>query len=347
MAEAVHTSAREAQPELTGVRRAAILLLVLGEKAAGEVFRHLPPADVERLTKEISEIDYVSQETADQVLADYQKLAESQSRVLRGGPQYAERLLVKAFGEVGSKRLLEQAIPPGAAGTEVDALRRSDPQQLAKFIQGEQPQTIALLLAHLGVKSATALLSLLPIETRTAVVERLARTRHLSAEMVQKISWVLRRKLEAMGTPEERHAFGGLNAVADILNQMSPENSKAILESIEQSNPELALAIRNVLFTFEDLLTVPESGLRELLKRVDKKTLAVALKGASPDLRGHIFKTMSSRAAEMLKEDMDVLGPMRAREVAQAQQEIVAVARQMEAEGQLSLRSEGEDAYVV
>jgi flagellar motor switch protein FliG len=335
-------------PKPSGLRKAAVLMVVLGDKVASNIFRHLPQADVQRLTKEIAQLDYVSQETILQTLEEYEKLTLAQEYPTRGGPAYAEKLLVQAFGEGSAQRLLEQATAaPETAAKELLALRNSDPEQLAKFVQGEHPQTIALIVAHVGQKCAASLLALLSQETRIQVLERLARMRQLSPEVIRKVSLALQKKIAALGTPETCITAGGVEAVAALLNHMDPQSSKIILEGIEHDDPNLALAIRNVLFTFEDFLTVPETSLREVIAHVEKKTLAVALKGSSEDLRNHIFKTMSSRAVEMLKDDINALGPMRSRDVARAQQEIVEAARQLEAQGKLALKSEGEDEYVV
>jgi flagellar motor switch protein FliG len=335
-------------PKPTGLRKAAVLMVVLGDKVASNIFRHLPQAEVQRLTKEIAELDHVSQETALQTLEEYKKLTVAQEYPTQGGPAYAEKLLAQAFGEASAQRLLERATSaPETGSAELGALRNADPEQLAKFVQGEHPQTIALIVAHVGQKCAVSLLALLPPETRVHVLERLARMRQLSPEVIRKVSLALHKKIAALGTPETCITSGGVDAVATLLNHMDPQSSKTILESIEQADANLALAIRNVLFTFEDFLTVPEASLREVVGHVDKKTLAVALKGSSEDLRNHIFKTMSSRAVEMLKDDINALGPMRSRDVARAQQEIVEAARQLEAQGKLALKSEGEDEYVV
>jgi flagellar motor switch protein FliG len=335
-------------PKPTGLRKAAVLMVVLGDKVASNIFRHLPKGDVQRLTKEIAELDNVSQETALQTLQEYKKLTLAQESPNQGGPAYAEKLLVQAFGEGSARRLLEQVTAGPETGTaELGALRNAEPEQLAKFVQGEHPQTIALIVAHVEHKCATSLLALLPQETRVHVLARLARMRQLSPEVVRKVSLALHKKIAALGTPETSITSGGIEAVATLLNHMDPQSSKTILESIEQDDPNLALAIRNVLFTFEDFLTVPETSLREVIAHVEKKTLAVALKGSSEDLRNHIFKTMSSRAVEMLKDDISALGPMRSRDVARAQQEIVEASRQLEAQGKLTLKSEGEDEYIV
>lgn len=334
--------------KLNGTRKAAILLITLGDKAASEVLRCLPSSEVQRITAAISEIDYVSYETSMQVLEEFNKLLTAQEYLTLGGPEYAEKLLEKAFGDSEAKLLLNQALH----GQEIKALdlsdlSRSDPHQLVKLIEDEQPQTLALILAHLGSKIGSSLLTLLPEEIRASIMERLARMGQLSGETVQRVLLGLQGKFQSMGRQDNRFAYGGATAVAGILNEMDPTQSKTILETFEQNDPNLALAIRDAMFTFEDLLTVPEKSIREGLGAIDKKTLAVALKGVSEDLKDHIFKCMSSRAVEMLKEDMESLGPMRVRDVAKAQSEIVNALRQLESEGKITLRSEEEDAFVV
>ncbi len=232
------------------------------------------------------------------------------------------------------------------SASKLDSLQKADPQQLAKFLQGEHPQTIALIMAHLDPKQASALLMKLTEETRAAAVKRLAELRHFSPEMAQKVSVVLHRRLQALGE-QSRRAYAGFKGVADLLNRMDPASGKVILELIERDDAKLAMSIRNLMFTFDDLLGVPEVGIRELLAQLDKKTLAQALKGASNQLRDHLFKSMSSRAVDMLKEDMESLGPVRAKDVTKAQQECVAVARKLESQGKIQLKQENEDELVV
>jgi flagellar motor switch protein FliG len=332
---------------LTGVRKAAILLVLLGDEAASLVYRNLPQEEIQKLTEEISELEYISPQLAGQVLQEFHRLTMTQEYLSQGGSEYAKQLLVRAFGEEGAKHLLEEVLQyQEARAATLDSLQRADPQQLVKFVEGEHPQTIALILAHMGVRSASALLLLLPEKTRAEVVRRLAEMHQFSPEMVQKISLVLNKKLTALGE-QNRRAYGGIKAVSDMLNRVEPDVAKTILENIEQDDPNLALSIRNLMFTFEDLLAVPESSIRDLLSHIDKKTLALALKGASEELKNHFYKTMSSRAAQMLQEDMEALGPVRARQVTQAQQEIVQQARKLEADGKLTLKSFGDDAYVV
>lgn len=329
-----------------GVRKAAILLVILGEEAATQIYRRLPSADIELLTQEIAGLPSVDGETVLSVLEEFERLITGGDSLARGGKDYANKLLIKVYGEEGAKELLHQvSLTAEMSATKLDSLRKADPQQLAKFIEGEHPQTIALILAHLEAKQASTLLMRLPEELRAEAIKRLAQLRQFSPEMAQRVSLVLHKRLEALGE-QSRRAYAGLRGVADVMNRLEINTAKTILEGIEKEDPKLALSIRNLMFTFEDLLTVPEAGVRELLGQMDKKTLATALRGASEELKNYVFKSMSSRAVEMLKEDMEVLGPVKSKDVHKAQLEAVAVARKLEADGKLTLSPETEDEFV-
>lgn len=332
---------------MTGLRKAAILLVVLGDDAASAVYKHLGEEELRDITQEITELDFVSPELAGRILQEYHRLTLTQEYLAQGGPNYATQLLMKTFGEAGAKSLLDQVMKAqeGSAHNLV-TLQKADPQQLAKFIQTEHPQTIALVLAHMSGKSASAVLALLPEKLRGQAVVRMAQMQQFSPEMVQKISLILSRKMMSLGE-QSRRGFGGIKAVADLLNTVDMKLSTEILGAVEQESPQLAISIRNFMFTFEDFLEVPESSLRELLGLLDKKTLAVALKGAPEQLKDHFFKCMSSRAVEMLKEDIETLGPIRSRDVSAAQQEAITAARKLEAQGKMVLKNETEEAFVV
>ena len=331
----------------SGVRKAAILLVLLGEETASLIFRNLSESELQHVTQEISELVPVEPDEALAVLNEYHQLAMTQEYIAQGGLEYAERLLIKTLGPEGARAMLDAVSrAQELSASKLDSLQKADPQQLAKFLQGEHPQTIALILAHLDAKQASALLMKLTEETRAAAVKRLAELRQFSPEMAQKVSVVLHKRLQALGE-QSRRAYAGFKGVADLLNRMDPAQGKIILEIIERDDPKLAMGIRNLMFTFDDLLGVPETGIRELLAALDKRTLAQALKGASTQLRDHMFKSMSSRAVEMLKEDLESLGPQRGKDVTKAQQECVSVARRLESQGKIQLKQENEDELVV
>lgn len=329
----------------SGLQKAAILMVMLGEDAASPICRSLAETDLRRLAQEIAGLPELSPAAASSVLEEFHRLARSQSRVAQGGVEFARKLLARSCGEEVARQWLNPSSTAGAA-VPAEVLRQADPQQLAKFLALEHPQTVALTLAHLDPKQAAGLLLRLPDAARAEAVKRLAQLRQFSPEVAQKVAAVLQRKLQTLGE-QHRRSYAGFQGVADLMNQLDPVSSKSILEMIEGEDPSLALAIRNLMFTFEDLLTVPEIGIRELLGALDKKTLTLALRGASEELKHLVFKSMSSRAVEMLKEDMEVLGPVRAREVQAAQREVIEVARRLEADGKLMLSAEGDDELLV
>ena len=332
---------------LTGLTKAAILLVLLGEETASAIYRNLPQQELHEVSQAIASIGLIHPDTARQVLEEYHGMALTQEYLAQGGREYASRLLVKAFGEDGAKNLLESVSrAQELRASKLDSLQKADPQQLAKFLESEHPQTIALIMAHLESKQASALLMKLPEGTRAEAIKRMAQLRQFSPEMAQKVSMVLHKRMQSLGE-QSRRAYAGIQGVAELLNRMDPATGKVILESIERNDPGLTMSIRNLMFTFDDLLGGSDAGIRELLSQVDKKTLSMALKVVPDELRDHIFKTMSMRAVQMLKEDMEVLGPVRTRDVTKAQQEVVALARKLEAEGKMVLKAEGEDEYVV
>lgn len=334
-------------PASSGVRKAAVLMVLLGNEAAASVYRCLPKNEVQRLTEEISELSFVAPTEAHDVLEEYNNLLMTHSYLAQGGTEYATNLLVKAFGDKEARELLSQVMEAQEARAgNLDSLQQADPPQLAKFLQDEHPQTIAVILAHLGVRAASSLLTLLPERASAEAVRRLAEMRQFSPEMAEKISMVLHRKFEGLGE-KSRRAYAGVKAVADILNRTEMSASKRVLEAIEQSDPAMAVSIRDLMFTFDDMVSVPEASLREWLGAVDKRTLALALKGAPNELRTHVLQAMSSRAADMLKEDMEALGPVRARDVQHAQQDAVNLARRLEQEGKMILKADHNEELIV
>ncbi|HTW60597.1 MAG TPA: flagellar motor switch protein FliG [Terracidiphilus sp.] len=327
----------------SGVRKAAIFLVAIGEERAKEILRALPEADVQQLTEELADLSGVTPEISGEILEQFWELLETQNYVLHGGLDYASRLLIDTFGRERAEDLLMLVRrSQEAAHGNLAKLQHTDPAQLGKLLDAEHPQTIALVLAHLDPRRASQVLESLSEEHKVVSIQRLAEMRQFSPEMAQKVAHILHRRVESVGD-RARESYSGFKAVADLLNRLNAEESKKILEAIEETQPELALSVRNLMFTFEDLVAVPPASIREIVSGVDKRQLALALRGANDELRAQIFKAMSSRAVEMLKEDMEVLGPVRTREVAQAQQEILNLARRLEAEGKVILKLETGD----
>ena len=334
---------RRQSANLSGIRKAAILLVAVGEELAKQILRVLPEADVQRLTEELADLRGVTPELSAEIMEEFWELLETQNFMIHGGLDYASRLLMETFGKERADDLLMLVRrSQEAAQGNLAKLQRTDPQQLGKLLDQEHPQTIALVLAHLDPRRASLVLDNLSEDHKVVSIQRLAEMRQFSPEMAQKVAHILHRRLENVGDTA-RKSYSGFKAVADLLNRLNAEESKHILETIEDAQPELALSIRNLMFTFEDLVTVPPATIREIVSGVDKRQLALALRGANDELRAQIFKAMSSRAVEMLKEDMEVLGPVRSREVAAAQQEILNLARRLEAEGKVILKLETGD----
>lgn len=327
------------------LRKAAVLTVLIGDEASSSLFKYLSEEEVTRLSREISQLGPVAPEEAESILEEFYGLQLAQSFYLTGGVDYAKKLLIKAFGPELAKKLLDRIIhslkPSG-----FDALQKADPQQLSKFIQNEHPQTVALILAHLDATQAAELLSSLPQDMRADVVIRMAHLEEISQEVIAKITNILESKLESIGNIS-RQSYGGLKAVAELVNRMDSSLGKELLESIESADPNLALNIRNLMFVFDDILLLGDPEIREILQRVDKKSLTLALKGATDEVRQQFFKNMSSRAVELLKEDMEFLGPVKLKDVEGAQQEIIAVIRQLDEEGLINLKGAGGDQYVV
>lgn len=335
------------QPPMAGIRKAAIVSLLLGEEASAEVFRHLTEEEIELLAKEVSALGPVSSQVSEKVLEEFHQTAVAAEYINRGDVDYARRVLNKTLGPEAARRVMDRVLRSFQSTVGFTALEKADPQQLSKFILGEHPQTIALILAHLNPTSAAQLVALLPDRLRVEVITRMAILDDISPDVITRISGVIEQRLKTLGGPS-REQHGGVRAVAELFNRLERTISAPVLEAIEAKRPELAVSIRNLMFVFEDLVQIDNSGMREIIQRADKKGLTVALKGSSEDIRERFFSNMSKRAADMLREEMEVLGAIRLREVEKAQQEVVAIARKLEEEGVIVLTgaSAGE-AYVV
>lgn len=332
---------------LPGIRKAAILLVALGDQAGAEFIRHLSEDEVQLVSREVARIPSITSEQAEAVIEEFYQTSMARDFAVKGGLDYARNMLVNAFGQETAKKLVDRLVKAlGAEAVSLDALQKADPQQLAKFVHSEHPQTIALVLSHLDPTQAAALLVSLPPNLRGDVAMRMANLDQISPGIIHKIAGVIGQKLKALGE-FSRESYGGVRAVAELFNRLDSMTSKEILESVEQQDGSLADTIRHLMFVFEDILMIDSNGMKELLGKIDRKLLTVALKGTSEQLRDHFLQAMSQRGAEMLKEDMDALGPTKIKDVEAAQQQIITVIRQMDAEGALSLKGAGSEQYVV
>ena len=332
--------------QLRGAQKAAILMTVLGDDAAAVFFRNLSEDDLKLITKEIANLGRVPPQTSQQVLREYQLMTASRDFVTQGGADTATRLLVKAFGESGAREMQSAMVRTDELNSgRAESLQKADPKQLARLLEGEHPQTVALVLGHLEPKQASALLTHLPRSARAESVRRLANLRQFSPAMAERISAAFHRRLRSAGELNKR-TYSGFQNVAQLMNIVDTETSREILENIEGQDPKLAGNIRELMFTFEDFMRLDDAQLRELSSAVERNLLAMALKGASPDLRERFFKTMSVRAVELLKEEMEQLGPVRSKDALRAHGEMVSVARQLEEQGKMNLRMDEGDAFV-
>jgi flagellar motor switch protein FliG len=347
MATSVPQLSEPHHQRLSGVRKAAILVVAVGDELGRKILQNLSEPDVRRLTEQIAELRSIPPELSLEVVEEFHEMLNTQQYMMHGGLDYATRLLVDTFGKQRAEDLLALVKRAQEANhSDLAMLEKVDAQQLGKFLESEHPQTIAIVLAHLDGRRGSIVIDSLSEERRVEAIRRLAAMRQFSPEMAQRVAMVLHRRLENMGETG-RKAYSGFKAVADLLNRMESEQTTRMLQEIEAADPAMALSIRNLMFTFDDLVTIPPASIREIVSAADKRQLALALRGAQDELRAHVFAAMSSRAAEMLKEDMEVMGPVRAREVAGAQQEILALARTLEAEGKVILKLEQGDDFIV
>jgi flagellar motor switch protein FliG len=332
---------------LTGIRKAAMLMVLLGDKASAEIIKQLSEDEVQIVSREIARLDSISSENAEALLEEFYQMNMAHDFVVRGGMDYAKKMLNQAFGQDVAKRVIDRLSKSvGGEYANLDILQKVDPQQLAKFIHNEHPQTIALVLSHLNPSQAAALLISLPSEIRSDVSLRMGNLDQISPEIVNKIAAVIGKKLKSIGE-FSRESYGGIRAVAEMFNRLDSGTSKEILQVIEQQDPNLVETIRHLMFVFEDLLMIDVIQLKEIISRVDRKVLTVALKGTSEQLRDHFMATMSARGAEMMKEEMESMGPIRIKEVETAQQQIIALVRQLEGEGVITMKGTVGEQYVV
>lgn len=331
---------------LTGKQKAAVLLIVLGEEVASEVFKRLDDDEVQDISKEISIMGAIPADVSDAVIEEFYHLTLAKEYMSIGGIEYAKKLLIKSLGAEEARKIIDRLVKLLEKSAGFSSLEKINPQQLSKFIQNEHPQTIALILAHLSASQAAELISALPEDMRTEIVIRMANLEEISPEIVKKIAGVLIKKLEALGS-YSLEEYGGVKAVSELFNRMDRRASRNVLEQIESRDPELAASIRDLMFVFEDILLIDDQGIMEILKRVDKKSLALSLKGSNEELKTKFFRNMSQRASEMLKEEMEYLGPIRVKDVEKAQHEIVEIVRSLEEEGVIVIGGAGGDEYVV
>jgi flagellar motor switch protein FliG len=322
-------------------------MITLGEEVSAAILRELDEDEIQQIGRELARVQVIAAEQGEGVLEEFYERAVAHDYVVKGGIEYARKILISAFGPEQATKMLDRLMKTlGAEAANFDAIQKADPQQLAKFIHSEHPQTIALVLSHLSPLQAAGLLFSLPPELRADVSMRMANLDQISPEIISKIAGVIGAKLKALGEVS-REAYGGVRAVSEMFNRLDSNTSKDILDHMERNDPTLVETIRHLMFVFEDLLLLDRGAIKELLAKVDRKLLTIALKGTSDQLKNHMLAAMSQRGAEMLREDIDGLGPIKIKEVEAAQQQIIALVRQLEGEGSINLKGTTGEQYVV
>ncbi len=330
---------------LTGREKAAIFLVSVGPEVSADIFKHLKEDEVEELTFEIARIDRVDPEQRDQVLMEFQEMMMAQDFIVSGGVDYAREVLERALGTQKAVDIINR-LTSSLQTKPFDFIRRTDPAHLINFIQNEHPQTISLILSYLDPQKSAQILSALPHEIQADVAKRIAIMDRTSPEILREVERVLERKLSTLAS-EDYTSAGGIDAVVAILNNADRSTERNIIEALEEDDPDLAEEIKKKMFVFEDVITLDDRSIQKVLRHVDTSDLAKALKAVDPEVQDKIFRNMSKRAAQMLKEDMEYMGPIRLKDVEEAQQKIVNIIRKLEEQGEIVLSRGAEDEIVV
>ena len=320
--------------KLNGSEKAAIALLSMGEEASALILKKLSTDEIKELSLQMSYIEGVKKETSDELLEEFTSLFRVETGVNVAGDQFIRKLLPNVMQGEQAREVISQ-LDEEKQKIPFKHLRDIDPKLLAGFIKGEHPQTIAIIISHLGHQKASQVLACLPEQLQFEVVARIANLETVPPDLIQEVDEVLEKELTSIGKRGEQ--IGGIAVVAEILNHSDRRTGDSILQFLDETDTDLAERVRKLMFVFEDLLHVNDAGIRELLKEIRNEELTMALKTASEDLKGKIFKNLSQRAAQMLQEDISMMGPARLSEVEAAQQAILNVARRLEKEGKLLL----------
>lgn len=334
-----------ARIELTGRQKAAVLLISYGSELSSKILKHLREDEIEDLTLEIANLRRVDVETKEKVLQEFYEMCLAQNYISTGGIEYAQEMLEKALGPSRAQDILTK-LTSSLQIRPFDFARKTEPTQLLNFIQSEHPQTIALVMSYLHPEQAGMILSALPPPQQVEVAKRIATMDRTSPEVLREVESVLEKKLSSF-VMQDFTVAGGVEAAVAILNRVDRGTEKTIMEALEEDNPELAEEIKKRMFVFENIVTLDDRSIQTVLRQVDMKDLALALKTASEEVASRIFKNVSKRAAEMLKEDMSLMGPVRLRDVEEAQQKVVNVIRQLDESGEIVIARGGEDEIIV
>ena len=334
-----------ANAELTGVQKAAVLLITLGPEKSASIFKHLKEEEIEELTLEIANTRSISPQEKEDVLNEFYQVCLAQQYIAEGGIGYAKELLEKALGE----QTAQDVITKLTASLQVrpfEFIRKTDPSQVLNFIQDEHPQTIAMILSYLSPAQSAMILGALTPEKQADVAKRIAMMDRTSPDVIKEVERVLERKLASL-LNQDYTIVGGVDAIVDILNTVDRGTEKHIMESLEIEQPELADEIRKKMFVFEDILLLDDRAIQRVLRDVDNNDLGIALKGANEEVQNVIFKNLSKRLSAMIKEDMEFMGPVRMKDVEEAQQKIVGIIRKLEDSAEIVISRGGGDEIIV
>ena len=331
--------------DYTGIQKAAILLIALGPERSADIFKHLKEDEIEELTLEIANTRSVSPQVKEDVLNEFYQICLAQQYIAEGGIGYAKELLDKALGQDRAKEVITK-LTASLQVRPYEFVRKTDPSQLLNFIQDEHPQTIAMILSYLTSAQAALVIGALPPEKQADVAKRIAMMDRTSPDVIKEVERVLEKKLSSL-VNQDYTIVGGVDAIVNILNTVDRTTEKHIMESLEIEEPELADEIRKKMFVFEDILLLDDRAIQRVLRDVDNADLGVALKAANEEVQNVIFKNLSKRLAAMIKEDMEFMGPVRMKDVEEAQQKVVSVIRKLEDSGEIVISRGGGDEIVV
>ncbi|WP_330577601.1 flagellar motor switch protein FliG [Alkaliphilus serpentinus] len=336
---------KSAKGELSGREKAAILLISLGPEYSAQIFKHLNDDEIEELTLEIANMRKVSPEEKERILSEFYEICVAQEYISEGGINYAKDVLEKALGSQKAMDIINK-LTASLQVKPFDFARKADPSQLLNFIQNEHPQTISLILAYLPSNQSAQILSALPPVKQAEVAQRIAVMDRTSPEIIKEVESVLERKLSSLVSQDYTSA-GGLQSIVDILNFVDRGTEKNIMDTLDIQDAELADEIRKRMFVFEDIISLDSSSIQRFIREIDNKELAIALKGATEEVANVIYANMSKRMAEMIKEDMEFMGPVRLRDVEESQQKIVNIIRKLEEAGEIIIARGGGDEIIV
>ena len=332
------------QEELDGKKKAAILLVSLGSEISSEVFKHMSDEEIEQLTLEIARLHAVEPGTRDGIFEEFQQMVMAQQFITQGGIDYAREVLERAMGTQKAVDVINR-LTSSLQVRPFDFIRRMDPVQLLNFIQTEHPQTIAMILAYVGPEKASSVLSGLSPEIQADVAKRIATMDRTNPEIIREVERVLERKLSSLMS-EDYTSVGGVDAIVRVLNQVDRGTEKTIMEQLEKDDPELAEEIKKKMFVFEDITVLDDRAIQLILREIEQRDLSLALKAVQQDVKDKIYRNMSKRASAMLQEDMEFMGPVRMRDVEEAQMKVVSVIRRLEEAGEIIVARGKEDELV-